>query len=598
VKKHKLLIYTMVALVGVFAICFALVSETFNEAKYKQQSITEFTNILNTDKISHIEYIYDYEKDRLLRYSIDGTKYVTKYPSMYFSFNTDVYKKLAEHNIRLETKTSFASQVTSVMTYLPSVFMILIMLLLFKSMSHMFTEDIKVAQADEEKTTLKDVAGYPYVKDELQSVVHMLTHPQEYERYSVRPPKGVLLYGPPGNGKTLCARAVAGESDIPFFHISAAQIEDKFVGSGSKRLNKVLKEVKKGAKDKGKAILFIDEIDAIGSKREKRTVVELNQTLNTLLTAMDGFEVEDQVLFIAATNLLESLDPALTRSGRFDKHIYMPNPNKEDRNSIVTMYLNKWKDVFEDEVLHPVYVEELARLTGGKSSADIERIIEDSKVIAHKDLKEKVDIVSLRESMIRHVAGLKRNEALSDSDLKLVAYHEAGHTAVQVLVDKLGAESVAYVTVTPYGQSLGHMASSTNDNLLARRSDIKNKVRVLLAGRIVEELLTDGDYTVGAAGDIQEANRLLHAYVGKYGMSDNLPNLFVDQINEYNALIQEEVKNLRESLYAETKDLINMHYDVVEAIASELLKEKYISRDKLTEMLVHTSYNKKEAVSV
>lgn len=591
--KKKLLIGAVILVITVIGMMF--IKSWQLDKMYKSQSLTEFMNILQSEDVEKIEYVHNYESEATLRYKIGDEYYAVRYPSLYLSFNPTILDLLAEHGVEVSFKTNPMNIGKSIVSGLFSAIFLILILVFLRYMVSMVSEDIYVSKSTNVDTTFDDIAGYERLKEELKEYVDMLRNPQSYKKYGVHIPKGLLLTGPPGNGKTLCARAIAGESGTPFFHISASRIENKFVGSGSRRLEKVLNDVKKQSKIHGRAILFIDEIDAIGVAREKRTVVETNQTLNTLLTAMDGFDKDDHILFIAATNMADKLDSALVRAGRFDKTINVPQPDFKDRKAIFRMYLDRRKDVLDPKVMEEDFINFLAVRTNGKCAADIRQIVNDACSLAHRYKKDIVDAECLREAIIRSTVGIETDYKPSEDELRIIAYHEAGHATVRCLLHPEGAKSVAYITVKSYNKALGHVAPIDGDSVLWRKSHIENQVKMLLGGRIVEEKMLDGDYTTGAADDLRQINRILFAYVTKYGMAEDAKNLFAENVGEDDERVQESVAKIRNKMYEETKSLIHDNFELVERIAVYLIEHRFMDQETLVQIV---DEYKKEKLSV
>ena len=560
----------------------------FTEPEKEEQSITAFMNFIETDTVKEIEEVKVYDDDNKITYLHKEIEYTVKYPRTYLSENDQILETLTKEKIDVSFEKGANNKMIMVTELLRLALFVVIFYFVFKMVSDSFST-MEITEVENEKVTFKDIAGYEYVKEELQEIIDFLNNPKDYEKYTDKIPKGVLLEGPPGNGKTLFAKAVAGESNTPFFHISASDIEDKYVGSGARRIEKLFKTVRKKAEETGKVILFIDELDAVGMKRESRTVQETNQTINKLLTEMDGFEKDTKVIIMAATNLSSTLDSALTRAGRFDRIIAIEKPSIQEREAVIKLYLNKKKELIHQEVFAETYEHVLAQQTEGFSNADLDKLINEASLIAKKKKADKVEIKTLREAFTKIVAGVQTNRKISKEDERIVSYHEAGHAVAQLITSPLGYKGVAYITVTPHGQSLGHV-SPVSEERLSRKSDIENKVKVALAGRAVEERILDGDYTIGAVGDLQQANQTLLGYVAKYGMSESNENLFIENLDENKGLVQSETKIARERLYKETKELINKHFDIVEKIAEYLMKNPSIEQNELPHLLRGTSY--------
>lgn len=580
---------------GFFSILFTLVLvsgyfiyEQQTKTKEEDQSVTSFARFMETEAVKEMEEVTILDNENKLTYLHKNIEYTVDYPRSYLTENQHILETFAKHEIDVTVEKGAGNTVLLVAEIIRILFFILIFYIVFKMLADTFTT-MDVKEVEDEKVTFKDIAGYEYVKEELAEIVDFLKNPEDYARYTDRMPKGVLLEGPPGNGKTLFAKAVAGETDTPFFQISASDIEDKYVGSGARRVEKIFKTVRKRAEESGKVILFIDEIDAVGMKREARTVQETNQTINKLLTEMDGFEKDTRVVIIAATNLSSSLDTALTRSGRFDRIIAIERPNMQEREAVVLLYLKKKEALIHPEVYNEQYAHVIAQQTEGFSNADLDKLVNEASLLAKKKKADTIDIKTLREAFTKIVAGVQTNRYVSEEDKKIVAYHEAGHAMVQIMTSEKGYKGVAYITITPHGQSLGHV-SPVSDERQLRKSDLENRIKVALAGRAVEEKILSGDYTVGAASDLQQANQFLLGYVAKYGMSETNQNLYIENLDENKQLVQHETKFVREKLYAQTKEMVEHHFDIVEKVALHLLMHMSLEQHELPILLKGTSY--------
>lgn len=585
-RKNTLTVLMVVLLMGGF---FAYSQLT--KPDQEDQSITAFVNFIKTDDAKKMKEVTVFDQDNKLTYELDKVVVTVDYPKSFLTENSETLDRLAELEIDVAFEKGMGSNMLVFFEFFRIGIFILLFVFIFRMMGDSFITPT-LSEVEGETVTFKDIAGYEYVKEELAEIIDFLNNPKEFEKYTKKMPKGVLLEGPPGNGKTLFAKAVAGETKTPFFQISAADIEDKYVGSGAKRVEKIFKTVRKKAEESGKVILFIDEIDAVGMKRESRTVQETNQTINKLLTEMDGFDKDTKVIIIAATNLSVMLDSALTRSGRFDRIIAIERPSIEEREAVINLYLNKKGDLIAEEVYQENYAHVLAQQTEGFSNADLDKLVNEASLIAKKKNADKMDVKTLREGFTKIVAGVQTNRKVSDEDKRIVSYHEAGHAVAQMMTSTKGYKGVAYITVTPHGQSLGHV-SPISEERLARKSDIENRIIVALAGRAVEDVILKGDYTVGAANDLQQANQLLLGYVTKYGMSMNNENLFIEDLDENKGLVQNETKIVREALYNQTQSLISKHFDMVEIIAQRLLENPSLEQHDLPELLKGTSYEEK-----
>ena len=372
-----------------------------------------------------------------------------------------------------------------------------------------------------------DVAGEDEAKESLQEIVDYLHDPKKYEEVGASMPKGVLLVGPPGTGKTMLAKAVAGESKVPFFSISGSEFVEMFVGMGASKVRDLFKQ----AKEKAPCIVFIDEIDAIGQKRSGGTVGgndEREQTLNQLLTEMDGFDDNTGVIILAATNRPESLDPALTRPGRFDRRVPVELPDLAGREAILKVHAKKIK-LADDVNFHTI-----ARMASGASGAELANIINEAALRAVRSGRKIVNESDLEESIEVVIAGYeKKNSILSDKDKHIVAYHEIGHALVAA--KQTNSAPVQKITIVPRTSgALGYtMQVEEGDRVLLSREELENKIATLTGGRAAEEVVF-GSVTTGASNDIEQATKLARAMLTRYGMSDEFDMVALETVtNQY-----------------------------------------------------------------
>ncbi len=372
-----------------------------------------------------------------------------------------------------------------------------------------------------------DVAGEDEAKESLQEIVDYLHDPKKYEEVGASMPKGVLLVGPPGTGKTMLAKAVAGESKVPFFSISGSEFVEMFVGMGASKVRDLFKQ----AKEKAPCIVFIDEIDAIGQKRSGGTVGgndEREQTLNQLLTEMDGFDDNTGVIILAATNRPESLDPALTRPGRFDRRVPVELPDLAGREAILKVHAKKIK-LADDVNFHTI-----ARMASGASGAELANIINEAALRAVRSGRKIVNESDLEESIEVVIAGYeKKNNILSDKDKHIVAYHEIGHALVAA--KQTNSAPVQKITIVPRTSgALGYtMQVEEGDRVLLSREELENKIATLTGGRAAEEVVF-GSVTTGASNDIEQATKLARAMLTRYGMSDEFDMVALETVtNQY-----------------------------------------------------------------
>jgi cell division protease FtsH len=439
----------------------------------------------------------------------------------------------------------------------------------------------KITPKDHTNITFDDVAGVEEAKDEVMEIVEFLKNPKKFQRLGGRIPRGVLLVGEPGTGKTLLAKAIAGEADCPFFSISGSDFVEMFVGVGASRVRDLFKQ----AKDNSPCIVFLDEIDAVGRRRGSGFSSgghdEREQTLNAILVEMDGFDTNDQVIVCAATNRVDVLDPALTRPGRFDRQIYVPLPDVKGRLDILKVHSRKVK-------LGPnVDLMRLARATPGFSGADLAAIINESALGATLAGKEFIEQDDLEEARDKVRWGRARKSRVIDEKEKIAtAYHEAGHAVVQYL--EKDADPIHKVTIIPRGNYGGAtMALPEKDRMSHSKKWCYAFMKVCFGGRIAEEMFT-GDVNTGASGDIRQATTLARKMIRDWGMSDRLGFVFYgDDDNKMNyfdfggghdysqetaKIIDEETKKLIDSLYDETRKILEANKDKVEAMAKALVR--------------------------
>ena len=394
-------------------------------------------------------------------------------------------------------------------------------------MFNMGKSNAKVYVKSAEGIRFSDVAGEDEAKENLTEVVNYLHDPSKYQEIGASMPKGILLVGPPGTGKTMLAKAVAGEANVPFFSMSGSEFVEMFVGMGASKVRDLFKQ----AKEKAPCIVFIDEIDAIGQKRSGGQYGgndEREQTLNQLLTEMDGFEGNNGVIILAATNRPESLDPALTRPGRFDRRVPVELPDLKGRESILQVHAKKIK-IAED-----VDFNKVARMASGASGAELANIVNEAALRAVRDGRRFATQADLEESIEVVIAGYqKKNAIMTDSEKKVVAYHEIGHALVAAL--QTASAPVQKITIVPRTSgALGYtMQVEQNDKVLMTKEELENKIATLTGGRAAEEIVF-GQITTGASNDIEQATKLARAMITRYGMTDEFDMVAMETVtNQY-----------------------------------------------------------------
>lgn len=457
-----------------------------------------------------------------------------------------------------------------------------------KSRARIFAEDAA-------KVTFKDVAGIDEARDELVEVVDFLRSPQRYSRLGGRIPRGVMLVGPPGTGKTLLARAVAGEAKVPFFSLSGSEFVEMFVGVGASRVRDLFKQAQSNAP----CIVFIDELDAIGKVRMSGSFgghEEREQTLNQLLVEMDGFDTNSGVIIMAATNRPESLDPALLRPGRFDRHILVDRPDLNGRKEILEIHCKNVK------LASDIDLKEIAARTTGFVGADLANIVNEAALLAARFNKETVSMEEFYEAIERVMTGLeKKRKVISEDERKIVAYHESGHTLVALVVPH--ADPVHKISVIPRGiAALGYtLQVPTEDRYLMTRSELLDKLAILLGGRIAEEIVF-GEVSTGAQNDLQKATDIITSMVKEYGMSERLGNVTFEKnrqplflpgpypsSKEYSdekaSQIDEEIETIMKEATERVRKIISERRDYLETLAQNLQEKEVLEKEEIEEII-------------
>jgi len=483
---------------------------------------------------------------------------------------------------------------------LPAIFVGALLLLMMRQAQSSNTQALSFGRSrarlftgDKPTVTFDDVAGVDEAKEELQEVVEFLKDPRRFTALGARIPKGVLLVGAPGTGKTLMARAVAGEAQVPFFSISGSEFVEMFVGVGASRVRDLFNQAKRHLP----CIVFIDEIDAVGRHRGAGlggSHDEREQTLNQILVEMDGFDTDTNIIIIAATNRPDILDPALLRPGRFDRRVVLDIPDMNGRKAILEVHA-RGKPLDED-----VDLMTLAKQTPGFTGADIENMVNEAAILATRRNKEAIGMAELEEAIERVIAGPERKSRLiSDEEKRIIAYHEAGHTlAIRMLPH---CDPVHKVSIMSRGLALGYtMHLPENDRYLQPRAKFMDELSGLLAGRAAEELIF-GDVTTGAGNDLEQATMLARKMVCEYGMSETLGPLTYGHKEELVFLgreigeqrnyseeiayqIDQEVRNIITQAYDRAMEILKAHKDKLIEIAERLIEEETLEGEELEAM--------------
>ena len=583
-QQNKKLLISLITLIILLVIVIAgVIIYTMNSDK-KDESTLAYTDLIKEISYGNIEKVELTTGSRTAKIKIrDEEEEKTAIIPDTEAFITLIQTKVAEGNeIELIQKPqSFLAQLPgTIFSILPTLIMVALFIMIFKMQG--LGEKGKVYDETERKTKVgfDDVAGLEEEKGELKEIVDFLKRPEKYTRMGARVPKGVLLYGKPGTGKTLIAKAIAGEADVPFISMSGSEFIEMFAGLGASRVRKLFEKARKLAP----CIVFIDEIDAIGSRRTSNSGAETenNQTLNQLLVEMDGFGSEETIIVLAATNRPEMLDKALLRPGRFDRQITIPNPDLKGRLEILKIH-SKDKKLSDD-----VNLESIAEDTAGFTGAELENILNESAIVATKNKHEEIENDDIEEAVKKVTVGLEKKErVISDKDKRLTAYHEAGHAVVSRYLPT--QTNVKEVSIIPRGVAGGYtMYKSNEDKYYISKTEMQEKLIALLGGRAAERLVLD-DISTGASNDIEVATQIARDMVTKYGMSDKLGpidfqgkepyeiQMFGENIGDK---IGEEVKTLIDTAYNDAITLLKEHRDKLDKIAQTLLQKEKINEQE------------------
>ena len=595
-KRHKFSIWYV--LLGVWAV---LIIQSYIASMFAIQTIpySQFLNLLKAGKIVEVAVTANQIQGKM---KVEGGA-----PDETKTFRT--IRVDPELSTLLEQyKVIFKGEIES--TFLRDLFSWIFPIILFVGIWYFFMKKMgsqqagfltlgknkaKIYMENELNVTFKDVAGVDEAKQELVEVIEFLKNPGKFTALGGRIPKGILLVGPPGTGKTLLAKAVAGESGVPFFSLSGSEFVEMFVGLGAARVRDLFVQ----AKEKAPCIIFIDELDALGKARGIGTFGghdEREQTLNQLLSEMDGFDPKVGVILMAATNRPEILDPALLRPGRFDRHVLVDRPDKIGREEILKVHLRNIKAATDLDV------EKLANMTPGMVGADLANLVNEAALLAVRRDKEEVGMPEFEEAVERIVAGLeKKNRLINPDERKTVAYHEMGHAIVALSLP--GTDPIQKISIIPRGiAALGYtMQVPTGDRFLMKKTELLNKVASLLGGRAAEEIIF-GDISTGAHNDLASATDITKSMIKEYGMSDRLGQVYFahekrqqfldmglqetgDYSNATAEAIDEEIKSIISTEYAKALEILKSKKDILQKGAELLLEKEKIEGAELKALM-------------
>ena len=600
-RNRSLFIYVSLGLLVFFGV--QRYNQTINAPE--NSTFSEFQTQINQGLVTEATIK---EQSNTVEYKLanNDSLFQTDYPE---GFEGEIFKLLINQNIILNTDTEPAGMQDYFIAFLPWIFLAGFMFFMFSQVRSNGNQIMqfgksKAKELDEEspKVTFKDVAGAEEAKEELEEIKEFLKSPEKFYKLGAKIPKGVLLVGPPGTGKTLLAKAVAGESNVPFFSISGSDFVEMFVGVGASRVRDLFKK----AKESSPAIIFIDEIDAVGRMRGAGLGGghdEREQTLNQLLVEMDGFEANQGVILMAATNRPDVLDPALLRPGRFDRQVIVDRPDLKGRTQILKVH------VADKPIAKNVNLETIAKQTPGFTGADLANLLNEAALLAARKSKKTISNSDIENSIDRVLAGPeKKSQILTEEEKLIIAYHETGHALVGWALPN--ADPIHKVTIIPRGRALGYtQALPDSERYLTSKAELKDRLAMLMGGRVAEELIF-ADPTTGASNDIEKATEIARRMVMEFGMSEKLgPMLYgkgtnevflgrdygrqQDYSDEVASSIDEEVKSLLSDAHIIAGKILGKFKKQMEDMVKVLMEKETIDREEVARI-----FNKIKKVNI
>ncbi len=566
-------------------------NQTINQPEVS--TFSEFKELINNGEVAEAT-IKEQSNTVHFKTKNEDKVFQTEYPE---GFEGEIFQILVDQNIVLTTDTEPAGFQEYFIAFLPWLFIAGFMFFMFSQVRSNGNQVMqfgksKAKEVDEQlpKVTFKDVAGAEEAKEELEEIKEFLKSPEKFNNLGAKIPKGVLLVGPPGTGKTLLARAVAGESEVPFYSISGSDFVEMFVGVGASRVRDLFKK----AKESAPSIIFIDEIDAVGRMRGAGLGGghdEREQTLNQLLVEMDGFESNQGVILMAATNRPDVLDPALLRPGRFDRQVIVDRPDLNGRTEILKVHAK------DKPLAKNINLKTVAKQTPGFTGADLANLLNEAALLTARKNKKKISIQDIENSIDRVLAGPeKKSRLMSDQEKLIIAYHETGHALVGWALPN--ADPIHKVTIIPRGRALGYtQALPEGEKYLTSKAELKDRLAMLMGGRVAEEIIF-ADPTTGASNDIEKATEIARKMVMEFGMSEKLgPMLYgkgsnevflgrdygrqQDYSDEVASSIDDEVKSLLSDAHIIAGKILKKFKKQMEIMVKVLIEKETIDRDEV-----------------
>lgn len=579
-KINKRKICILMGIIGLIAFVAIFAVALLYNSNNKNNELTYNTFIENIEK-DNIDNVTISKGPKMeIKLKNDDKKYITDNPR-----NPSMKEYLLTKNIKVfeDDNTSFVSMFQMIFSM---IFLSVSFYVVYKIMnknngkSAMALNATALSDDSKSKILFSEVAGNEEAKESVSDIIDFIKNPEEYNKYGARMPRGIIFYGAPGTGKTLMAKAIAGEAGVPFFAVSGSDFVQMYVGVGASRV----RELFKSAKEFGKAVIFIDEIDALGKKRSANVAGgndERDQTLNALLTEMSGFENEEGIIVIAATNRIDIIDEALLRPGRFDRQIEIGLPDLNGRKSILNLH-SKEKPLSKN-----IDINKIAEQTVYFSGAMLENLLNEAAISAVKNKNEVIENSDIEKAYYTIIAGSEKKDKsnLRAIDKKITAFHEAGHA----LVTKISSpeNTVAKITIIPSTKGAGGFCVNiVPDKMYYTKKEIESQIMINYAGRAAEEIIFGKDsITTGASNDIEKSTSIIKDYVVKYGMSENSGLINTNLFENEESNVLSECRIIADNLYKKTKNIILTNIEKLELIANELLLKETLNENELNSII-------------
>ena len=587
-KKQYILVGVLVALVIILAFLTYFLLTNGDKEDENELAYTELIQEINAGNVEKIEMTVGSTTLKVKLKDVEEEK-STIVPSTQ-AFTEFIQQKVDEGNDEFELIQKPTNVLVSIgsalFTLLPTILLVILIVLFFKMQGLGDKGKVYDSETTKSKTKFDDVAGLEEEKSEMIEIVDFLKNPERFNKMGAKIPRGVLLCGQPGTGKTLIAKAIAGEANVPFISMSGSEFIEMFAGLGASRVRKLFEKAKKIAP----CIIFIDEIDAIGSRRNTSGGAESenNQTLNQLLVEMDGFDTEETIIVLAATNRPEMLDKALLRPGRFDRRITIGLPDMRGREAILKIHAK------DKQFANDVNLKSIAEDTAGFTGADLANILNEAAIIATINEHEAITNKDIEDAVKKVTVGLeKQSRVISEKDKKLTAYHEAGHAIVSSRLET--QKGIKEVSIIPRGVAGGYtMYKSDEDKCYISKTEMEEKMVALMGGRAAEKIVLN-DISTGASNDIEVATNIAKNMITKYGMSETLGPISINTDDDpyelqllgekFGDAIGAEVKILLDNAYETAQKLIRENMDKLDKVAGALLEREVISAEEFQELI-------------